>query len=156
MNSYISKVLSEIHSELRSNSFVLAEGHPTPDQMDPEQEVSPLPSENYGASAPKFKANAADTDQQQLDSYPDALDDFLSSLVDRIQSQYDASDELAANIMFDCIDDLIAKGKLPEMPDADVTDPKETMAWVGKATTIGLGKLVDDFSKLNSEVEDKE
>jgi len=121
MNAEINTVLFKLFTELDASAIPTA-----------------APSAPPSAPAPKG------------DDEEDALDMYLSGLVDSVMHQYDVTDEEAADVVFACIDDATEIGKLPELPDEDAS-VEAIATWIGKATTGNLPKLVDDFAKAHAE-----
>ena len=80
----------------------------------------------------------------------DALDMYLSGMVDSLLNQYDATEEEAADTVFAAIDHAVEHGKLPEMP-ADGADDQEVSLWVGKATIANLSRIVNEYARSNAE-----
>ena len=48
------------------------------------------------------------------------------------------------------IDQAVADGKLPELPDDDASE-QEVSLWVGKATLARLQHLVNEYARNNAE-----
>jgi hypothetical protein len=134
MNAQINGVLEQIREKLLESAWGGAVVTPVPPGVTPD-----LPMANT--------AKAADIPDSETD---DALDMYLSGMVDSLLNQYDATDEEAADIVFAAIDRAVQDGKIPEMP-SDNADPQEIPLWVGKATIANLSRYVNEFARENSE-----
>ena len=134
MNAQINGVLEQIREKLMESAW----GSPGLPSMPPD--ASPMPP-TVGAPGSKSIA-AADVE--------DALDMYLSGMVDSLMGQYDATDEEAADTVFAAIDQAVKDGKLPEMPSDTAKEP-EVSLWVGKATLARLQHLVNEYARNNAE-----
>ena len=134
MNAQINVVLEKIRAKLIESAW----GGPGLPSMPPD--ASPVPPV---AGAPSSKSIAAD-------DVEDALDMYLSGMVDSLMNQYDATDEEAADTVFAAIDLAVKDGKLPEMPSDTAKEP-EISLWVGKATLARLPHLVNEYARNNAE-----
>jgi hypothetical protein len=134
MNAQINGVLEQIRVKLAESAW----GGPGLPSMPPD--ASPMPPT---AGAPG-SASMTSTEVE------DALDMYLSGMVDSLMNQYDATDEEAADTVFAAIDQAVADGKLPELPDDDASE-QEVSLWVGKATLARLQHLVNEYARNNAE-----
>lgn len=135
MNAQINGVLEQVRLKMESQW-----GAPGTPSMPPD--ASPIPPTS---GAPEARAIPPD-------DVEDALDMYLSGMVDSLMNQYDATDEEAANVVFAAIDQAVAHGKLPELP-ADDASPQEVSLWVGQATLANLQRMVNEYAKNNAEKE---
>ncbi len=134
MNSQINGVLEQIREKLDESSWSSGV-------------VTPMPPGVAPALPPIANSSPADIPDEDVE---DALDMYLSGMVDSLLNQYDATDEEAADTVFAAIDQAVQAGKLPELP-ADSASPEEISSWVGKATIANLQKLVNQYARSNAE-----
>jgi len=135
MNADINALLSQMSSRM--------------DEMTLATHSAIVPVTPLAVSSPVQQAATADGNDDLDTDADDAIDIYLSGMVDHVMHQYDATDEEAADVVFAAIDDAVETGKMPEMPDEGAA--KDTLAlWVGKASTGGLQKIVDDFAKAHA------
>lgn len=134
MNAQINGVLDQIREKLNESAW----GAPGQPSMPPD--ASPVPPT---AGAPGARSiSPADVE--------DALDMYLSGMVDSLLNQYDATDEEAADTVFAAIDQAVQAGVLPELPPDDASE-QEVSLWVGKATLANLQRLVNEYARNNAE-----
>jgi hypothetical protein len=134
MNAQINGVLEQIREKLAESAW----GSPElPSALPPVSSTPPaVPPLGSSSIAP--------------DDVEDALDMYLSGMVDSLMNQYDATDEEAADTVFAAIDQAVKDGKLPEMPSDTAKEP-EVSLWVGKATIANLQRLVNEYARNNAE-----
>lgn len=130
MNSQINSVLEKIRQKLDESAW-------GPD-------IGDNPDDTHASST------AGEGGAHNVSDVEDALDMYLSGMVDNLMAQYDTTDEEAANVVFACIDKLVSSGKLPEMPDEDATEDQVAI-WIGKAATSGLQRIVDEYARSNAD-----
>ena len=130
MNSQINSVLEQIRQKLEESAWG--------------PEIA-APSDTTHASSTAGEGGA-----HNVEDVEDALDMYLSGMVDNIMAQYDATDEDAADVVFACIDELVSGGKMPALPDEDA-GADEVAIWIGKATTNGLQRMVDEYARSHAE-----
>ena len=134
MNAQINGVLEQIREKLSESAW----GAPGQPPMPPD--VAPVPPM---AGTPGARSIAAA-------DVEDALDMYLSGMVDSLLNQYDATDEEAADTVFAAIDQAVQSGVLPELPPDDA-GTQEVSLWVGKATLANLQRLVNEYARNNAE-----
>lgn len=134
MNSRINVVLEQIQVKLDESAW----GAPGQPSMPPD--VSPVPP----------VAGAPGSRTVDSDDVEDALDMYLSGMVDSLMNQYDATDDEAADTVFAAIDNAVSMGKIPPLPEEDAKEP-EVSLWVGKATLANLQRLVNEYARNNAE-----
>jgi hypothetical protein len=132
MNADVNALLSAVTAKLNEMSLAM---------QTPVVSVAPL-----AASAPTSGGDNNDDLDTEAD---DTIDIYLSSLVDRVMHQYDATDSEAANVVFAAIEGAVESGKMPELPEEGAAGDA-LATWVGKASTGGLQKIVDDFAKAHA------
>lgn len=135
MNAQMNGVLEQLRLKMESQW-----GSPGTPSMPPD--ASPMPPTS---GAPE----ARPIDGEDVE---DALDMYLSGMVDSLLNQYDATDEEAADTVFAAIDQAVSAGKLPELPPDDAS-PQEISMWVGQATLANLQRMVNEFAKNHAEKE---
>lgn len=133
MNAQINGVLDQIRAKLEESSW--------------NGGVATSVAPDAAPALPPMNSSPADIPDEQQD---DALDMYLSGMVDSLMNQYDATDAEAADTVFAAIDQAVQDGKIPEMPD-DNADPHEIPLWVGKATIANLSRYVNEFARNNAE-----
>lgn len=132
MNVQINEMLGQIRAKLAGISLVEADAG--------EVDVD-VPGDSVAGQSKAGTGGA-----ENISDVEDILDMYLSGLVDRLMHKYDVSDEDAADVVFACIDKLVADGVISELPPED-SEERDVAAWVGRATTSGLPKHLDDFAK---------
>lgn len=136
MNTRVNLILEQINFKLRQRAS-----------------VEFVEAEMAGSAQDSADVQGGDGAATNASGVDDALQKYLSDLVDRLMSQYDASEEDAADIVFACIDELVQAKKMSELPAEDAPE-QEVAAWIGRATTSGFPKYLDDFAARNAESEE--
>jgi hypothetical protein len=70
----------------------------------------------------------------------EALETFLSGLIDQLVSEYDMSEDEAIDHVFSCADDLAEDGLLLPLPDEG--DEDADSEWLAQASTVGFSAYV--------------
>lgn len=161
MNTQVLMVLEQIREKLNETSWLPGDvavsypGSPFLTQVSYNPPVLPISitPTNYSSYATPARQPFVSPTGQTVDGstdVDDALDVYLSGLVDSVMHQYDATDEEAADVVFACIDQLVSAGKLPDLPD-DGAPESEVVTWVGRASSGGLQRAVEEFAMANAE-----
>jgi hypothetical protein len=132
MNSQINSVLEQIRTKLSESAW------------GPE---IPSAEKGEGGFADSKPGDGGATNNNNIE---DSFDQYIDGMVANLLAQYESTPEIAAGVVFDCIEQLVDDDQLPPLPE-EGKDEDAVAIWIGKATTMGLQRLVDEYARENAE-----
>ncbi len=70
----------------------------------------------------------------------DAVEDFLSAIVDQLVLEHDFDEDEAINLVFSCAEELALEGSLDPIPDEG--DDEADAAWLAQASSVSFANYV--------------
>jgi hypothetical protein len=89
------------------------------------------------ANSTAKNASAGDGGADNPTDVNDAMNMYLTNVVDRLMAEFEMSEDDAIEFVFSMSDELAEEGDLPPMPEDEAAD-QEVSIWLGKANSLGF------------------